>query len=184
MYDERLWYGVTRLTGPGGNSTALVGTARQVAEALMAYRRVGVDTVLIRGFDPLDDVVEWGRELVPLLREEAARTPVGEPARGRGCPDRMTAVTSMSLPAPARPGSGRPGWPPSRRSRPPWPHGPPATTGTARSRRTASAWCTTPGCSPPPWPGVTAAPAPGWPPPCGILRALGRVTRRWRWSRP
>ena len=79
VYDDRLWYGVTRLTGPGGNSTALVGTAAQVADALMAYRRVGVDTVLIRGFDPLDDVVEWGRELVPLLREEAARTPVGAP---------------------------------------------------------------------------------------------------------
>jgi alkanesulfonate monooxygenase len=79
VYDDRLWYGVTRLTGPGGNSTALVGTPRQVAEALMAYRRVGVDTMLIRGFDPLDDVVEWGRELVPLLRQEAARTPVGEP---------------------------------------------------------------------------------------------------------
>jgi alkanesulfonate monooxygenase len=84
VYDGRLWYGVTRLTGPGGNSTALVGTARQVAEALMAYRRVGVDTVLIRGFDPLDDVVEWGRELVPLLREEAARTPVGEPDAAAG----------------------------------------------------------------------------------------------------
>jgi alkanesulfonate monooxygenase len=84
VYDDRLWYGVTRLTGPGGNSTALVGTAAQVADALMAYRRVGVDTVLIRGFDPLDDVVEWGRELVPLLREEAARTPVGEPDAAEG----------------------------------------------------------------------------------------------------
>ena len=84
VYDDRLWYGVTRLTGPGGNSTALVGTAAQVAEALMAYRRVGVDTVLIRGFDPLDDVVKWGRELVPLLREEAARTPVGEPGAAEG----------------------------------------------------------------------------------------------------
>ncbi|MGI8451645.1 MAG: hypothetical protein ACR2MP_31565 [Streptosporangiaceae bacterium] len=79
VHDDRLWYGVTRLTGPGGNSTALVGTARQVADALMAYRRVGVDAGLIRGFDPLDDVVDWGRELVPLLREEAARTPVGAP---------------------------------------------------------------------------------------------------------
>jgi alkanesulfonate monooxygenase len=69
---------VTRLTGPGGNSTALVGTPRQVAAALMAYRRVGVDTVLIRGFDPLDDVVQWGQELVPLLREEAAAA--GRPA--------------------------------------------------------------------------------------------------------
>jgi alkanesulfonate monooxygenase len=77
VHDERLWYGVTRLTGPGGNSTALVGTPQQVADALMAYRRAGVDTVLIRGFDPLDDVVEWGRELVPLLRQQAARTPAG-----------------------------------------------------------------------------------------------------------
>jgi len=33
------------------------------------------DTFLIRGFDPLDDVVDWGRELVPLLREQAG-TPV------------------------------------------------------------------------------------------------------------
>jgi len=80
VHDERLWYGVTKLTGPGGNSTALVGTPRQVTDALMAYRRVGVDTVLIRGFDPLDDVVDWGRELVPLLREQAARTPVGADA--------------------------------------------------------------------------------------------------------
>jgi alkanesulfonate monooxygenase len=77
VHDERLWYGVTKLTGPGGNSTALVGTPQQVADALMAYRRAGVDTVLIRGFDPLDDVVDWGKELVPLLREQAARTPVG-----------------------------------------------------------------------------------------------------------
>jgi alkanesulfonate monooxygenase len=84
VYDDRLWYGVTRLTGPGGNSTALVGTAAQVADALMAYRRVGVDTVLIRGFDPLDDVVQWGRELVPLLRQEAARIPVGEPDAAEG----------------------------------------------------------------------------------------------------
>jgi len=80
VHDERLWYGVTTLTGPGGNSTALVGTPRQVADALMAYRRVGVDTVLIRGFDPLDDVVDWGTELVPLLREQAKITPVGTEA--------------------------------------------------------------------------------------------------------
>jgi hypothetical protein len=73
---------VTKLTGPGGNSTALVGTPQQVADALMAYRRVGVDAVLIRGFDPLGDVVDWGAELVPLLREQAERTPVGLAAAG------------------------------------------------------------------------------------------------------
>ena len=78
VHDERLWYGVTKLTGPGGNSTALVGTPAQVADALLAYRRVGVDTFLIRGFDPLDDVIDWGSELVPLLRDGAARTPVNQ----------------------------------------------------------------------------------------------------------
>jgi alkanesulfonate monooxygenase len=71
-HDERLWYGITALTGPGGNSTALVGTPEQVAEALDGYRQVGVDTILIRGFDPLEDVVDWGRRLVPLLRTSDA----------------------------------------------------------------------------------------------------------------
>ncbi len=40
--------------------------------------------MLIRGFDPLDDVVEWGRELVPLVREAAARTPAGAPGAAEG----------------------------------------------------------------------------------------------------
>ena len=71
VHDERLWYGVTRLTAPGGNSTALVGTPEQVVASLLAYRELGVDAFLIRGFDPLGDVVDWGRELVPLLRERA-----------------------------------------------------------------------------------------------------------------
>jgi alkanesulfonate monooxygenase len=84
VHDERLWYGVTRLTGPGGNSTALVGTPRQVAEALLAYRRAGVGAVLIRGFDPLDDVIDWGTELVPLLREQAAATPADPAPAGTG----------------------------------------------------------------------------------------------------
>jgi alkanesulfonate monooxygenase len=72
VHDERLWYGVTNLVGPSGNSTALVGTAEQVAAALLRYREVGVDTFLVRGFDPLNDVVQWGERLVPLLRTGAA----------------------------------------------------------------------------------------------------------------
>lgn len=72
VHDERLWFGVTALTGPGGNSSALVGTPEQVARALMRYREAGVDAILIRGFDPLPDVAEWGRELVPRIRQLAA----------------------------------------------------------------------------------------------------------------
>ena len=50
--DERLWTGIARLVGGGHNSTALVGTAEQVADALLAYYDLGVRNILIRGFDP------------------------------------------------------------------------------------------------------------------------------------
>ncbi|PWR18272.1 LLM class flavin-dependent oxidoreductase [Zavarzinia compransoris] len=66
--DTRLWTGVAALTGAQGNSTALVGTAAQVAEALAEYRELGVDIFLIRGFDPLADAIDYGRELIPLTR--------------------------------------------------------------------------------------------------------------------
>jgi alkanesulfonate monooxygenase len=72
VHDERLWLGITRLAGPGGNSTAPVGTPAQVAEALLKYYDLGVTQFLIRGFDPLNDVEVWGEELLPLLRKGAA----------------------------------------------------------------------------------------------------------------
>ena len=69
VLDERLWMRVARLTGSGGNSTALVGTAEQVTDALLKYIQLGLSTVLIRGFDPLGDAIDYGRELIPRLRE-------------------------------------------------------------------------------------------------------------------
>lgn len=71
VHDERLWYGVARLTGAAYNATALVGTPAQVASSLLRYHDLGVTTFLIRGFDPLDDAVDYGRELIPLLRKGA-----------------------------------------------------------------------------------------------------------------
>lgn len=72
VVDRRLWTEMATLSGASGNSTGLVGTARQVAESLLDYHAVGIDTFLIRGFDPLRDVVQYGRELIPLTRELAA----------------------------------------------------------------------------------------------------------------
>jgi alkanesulfonate monooxygenase len=73
VHDTRLWTRVAAITGAAGNSTALVGTPEQVAEALLAYVDLGVDMLLIRGFHPLQDAIDYGRELVPLVRAEAAR---------------------------------------------------------------------------------------------------------------
>jgi alkanesulfonate monooxygenase len=67
--DKRLWTAVAALTGAKGNSTALVGTPEQVAEALLDYHDLGIMTFLIRGFDPLDDAIDYGRKLIPLTRE-------------------------------------------------------------------------------------------------------------------
>ncbi len=71
-YDERLWMKVAYLTGAAGNSTALVGTAEHVAEALLRYCDLGVSTFILKGFAPLDDVRAWGDELIPRLRAGAA----------------------------------------------------------------------------------------------------------------
>ena len=71
--DKRLWTGVAGVTGAAGNSTGLVGTPEQVAEGLLDYYDLGVSTFLIRGFDPLDDAIAYGRDLIPLVRELVAQ---------------------------------------------------------------------------------------------------------------
>ena len=48
-------------------------TAEQVADSILRYYDLGVSSILIRGFEPLEDVREFGRELIPLVRAGAAR---------------------------------------------------------------------------------------------------------------
>ena len=71
--DECLWTGIAGLLGAQGNSTALVGTPEQVADALLDYHDLGITTFLIRGFDPLEDAIAYGRNLLPLTRKLIAR---------------------------------------------------------------------------------------------------------------
>jgi alkanesulfonate monooxygenase len=71
--DKRLWTGLAAVAGAQGNSTGLVGTPEQVADALLDYYDLGIDHFLIRGFDPLGDAIQYGRELLPLVHERVAR---------------------------------------------------------------------------------------------------------------
>jgi alkanesulfonate monooxygenase len=73
LHDRALWTPLAAATGAAGNSTALVGTPETVAQALLDYVDLGVTTILIRGYDPYDDAVDYGRYLLPLVREEVAR---------------------------------------------------------------------------------------------------------------
>ena len=71
--DKRLWTAIAQETGARSNSTALVGTPEQVADALLDYHDLGVTTFLIRGFDPLEDAIDFGRELIPRTRALVAQ---------------------------------------------------------------------------------------------------------------
>lgn len=68
VYDRCLWTPLAAATGAPGNSTALVGTPETVAAAMADYYDLGATTLLIRGYDPLADAEEYGRELIPRVR--------------------------------------------------------------------------------------------------------------------
>lgn len=68
VHDKRLWTAIAAATGASGSTTALVGTPEQVAESLLDYYDAGATTVLIRGFDPVQDAIDFGRDLIPLVR--------------------------------------------------------------------------------------------------------------------
>ncbi len=70
VVDDRLFTAIAEMTGARGNSTALVGTPDQVAETLLKYNEAGCRTLLIRGYHPVQDAVDYGRDLLPIVREE------------------------------------------------------------------------------------------------------------------
>ena len=72
VHDERLWMPIAAASGASGSTTCLVGTPRQVADSLLAYYDLGCTAFIIRGFDPLADAAEYGRELIPMVREGVA----------------------------------------------------------------------------------------------------------------
>ena len=81
--DTRLWTGVAAIAGAQGNSTGLVGTPEQVADAMLDYYDLGIDHFLIRGFEPLKDAIDYGRELLPAVRALVAARDA-EPRRAAG----------------------------------------------------------------------------------------------------
>lgn len=77
VYDSCLWMGVAKATGALGNTSCLVGTPEQVANAIVEYYKIGVTSILIRGFDPFNDTIEFGRELIPRIRTGVAAVDAG-----------------------------------------------------------------------------------------------------------
>ncbi|UXY51095.1 LLM class flavin-dependent oxidoreductase [Pseudomonas tohonis] len=72
-HDRALWMPTATAVGAYGDTTALVGTPETVAEALLDYIDLGITTFLNRGYDPYFDTVDYGRWIIPAVREEARR---------------------------------------------------------------------------------------------------------------
>ena len=72
VHDTCLWTSLAAATGAQGNSTALVGTSDTVAKALLEYYKLGANNLLIRGYDPWPDAVQYGEELIPRVRKLVA----------------------------------------------------------------------------------------------------------------
>jgi alkanesulfonate monooxygenase len=72
VHDSCLWTRLAEATGARGNSTALVGCPETVAKALVEYYKIGATSLLIRGYEPLEDAEQYGRKLIPLVREMVA----------------------------------------------------------------------------------------------------------------
>ncbi len=82
VQDRALWYPTVTATGAQGASTALVGSPETIAASLLDYVDLGAELISIRGYDNLNDAIDYGRYILPLvregLRERAERVP--EPA--------------------------------------------------------------------------------------------------------
>ncbi|MFC5950489.1 LLM class flavin-dependent oxidoreductase [Pseudonocardia lutea] len=79
-HDRALWTAPAAATDAAGASTALVGSPETVAAALLDYVDIGCDILSVRGYDPLRDARDLGREVLPLVRAELARRGTAVPA--------------------------------------------------------------------------------------------------------
>jgi alkanesulfonate monooxygenase len=68
-FDRALFLGTSTAIGGGTDSTSLVGTPDTIVAALLDYYDLGVTTFLSRGYDPYHDAVDYGRYIIPAVRE-------------------------------------------------------------------------------------------------------------------
>lgn len=76
-----LWAGAIPYLG--SPAIALVGSAEEIASAIMEYREVGISQFLFMGWPDLEEMTYFGREVLPLIREKEQKIEALQPAAGR-----------------------------------------------------------------------------------------------------
>ena len=72
VQDRCLWYPTVTATNARGASTALVGSWETVSESILDYVDLGADLISIRGYDNLNDSIDYGRYILPRVRKGIA----------------------------------------------------------------------------------------------------------------
>jgi len=62
-----LWTGLVPHYGPVW--TTLLGTSRELADAFLAYKRIGVTQFIISGWPEVDEMLRFGSDVLPLIRD-------------------------------------------------------------------------------------------------------------------
>jgi alkanesulfonate monooxygenase len=66
-----LWTGAVPILGAA--ALALVGDAAAVADAIMEFARVGISHFILSGWPTLEEMIRFGRAVLPLVRERERR---------------------------------------------------------------------------------------------------------------
>ncbi|KAI1482245.1 hypothetical protein K445DRAFT_133367 [Daldinia sp. EC12] len=69
VQDRALWYPTVTATNARGASTALVGSVQTIVDSLLDYVDLGAELISIRGYDNLNDAIDYGRYILPKVRE-------------------------------------------------------------------------------------------------------------------
>ncbi|KAF7587727.1 hypothetical protein BBP40_006834 [Aspergillus hancockii] len=69
VQDRALWYPTVTATNARGASTALVGTPETIKLSILDYVDLGAELISIRGYENLNDAIDYGRYVLPPVRE-------------------------------------------------------------------------------------------------------------------
>lgn len=67
IQDRALWYPTGQETNARGASTALVGSSKTIADSILDYVDLAADLISIRGYDNLNDVIDYRGVILPRV---------------------------------------------------------------------------------------------------------------------
>lgn len=92
VQDRALWYPTVTATNARGASTALVGSVQTIVDSILDYVKLGAELISIRGYDNLNDAIDYGRFILPKVRENLLdQAKKGEDAAANGANDNTVA---------------------------------------------------------------------------------------------